>query len=269
MTQQQLAVDGIKVFIEGEGPQTVVMIHGWPDTHRLWDAQVALLRGSHRCVRFTLPGFDVARPPRPQSLAQMVALFRNIVDRVSPDQPVTLLLHDWGAIFGYQFAAQHRDRVARIIGVDVGDTNSGAYLKSLGFKAKWMIFAYQVWLAIAWLMAWKLGGSFAGLANRMTRRMASAIRCKTDPAQIGWQMNYPYHMQWTGGFRDALQFVPHCPMLYIYGKRKPFMFQSPQWLEKIAGLPGCAVHDFATGHWVMVHKPDAFNRCIAEWLAQR
>lgn len=263
MTQhQQLAVDGVKVVVDGEGPQTMVMIHGWPDTYRLWDHQVAALKSHWRCVRFTLPGFDVARPARAQSLEQMVAVFKDIVDHVSPDQPVTLLLHDWGAVFGYQFAARHPGRVARIIGVDVGDPHSSAYLQSLGAKAMWMIFAYQAWLVIAW----KLGGRFAGMGNRMTRYMARRLRCRADPALIGWQMNYPYHMQWTGGFRRVLPFVPHCPMLYIYGKRKPFMFQSPQWLEKIAALPKCEVHDFPTGHWVMVQRSDAFNRCIAHWL---
>lgn len=259
MAPQQLIVDGVEVFIEGEGPQTVVMIHGWPDTHRLWDAQVALLKGRYRCVRFTLPGFDPAQPARAASLVQMVGLFKAIVDRVSPAQPVTLLLHDWGAIFGYEFAAQHPDRVARIIGVDIGDTNSGAYLKSLTLKAKLMIVAYQVWLALAW----KLGGR---LGDRMTRFMARTLRRRDDPALIGWQMNYPYYLQWTGGYRAAARFVPQSPMLYIYGKRKPFLFHSPQWAQQLATLPGCAVREFNTGHWVMVEQPEAFNQCMGDWL---
>lgn len=260
MAAQQLIVDGVEVFIEGEGPQTVVMIHGWPDTYRLWDAQVAWLKGRYRCVRFTLPGFDTAQPARLASLVQMVDLFKAIVDRVSPGQPVTLLLHDWGAMFGYEFAAQHPDRVARIIGVDIGDTNSGAYLKSLTPKAKLMIAAYQVWLA----MAWKLGGR---LGDRMTRFMVRTLRCRTDPALIGWQMNYPYYLQWTGGYRAAARFVPQCPMLYVYGRRKPFLFHSPQWVQQLATLPGCAVREFKTGHWVMVEQPEAFNQCMGDWLA--
>ena len=34
-----MRIDGVEVFVEGVGP-AIVMIHGWPDTHRLWDAQV-------------------------------------------------------------------------------------------------------------------------------------------------------------------------------------------------------------------------------------
>jgi pimeloyl-ACP methyl ester carboxylesterase len=41
-----LQIDGIDVFVEGEGNETIAMIHGWPDTYRLWDTQVAFLQGA-------------------------------------------------------------------------------------------------------------------------------------------------------------------------------------------------------------------------------
>lgn len=262
MTQQQHNVDGVEVLVDGQGPRTLVMIHGWPDTHRLWDAQVAHLQDRYRCVRFTLPGFELGRPARCVPLDEMVALFLRIVDSVSPGQPVTLVLHDWGAVFGYQFAARHPQRVERIVGVDIGDTGSAVYLQSLPGKAKMMIFMYQIWLAAAWVV----GG---GLGNWMTRAMARALRCRADPALIGWHMNYPYFLQWTGGYRVRTRFEPHCPVLFIYGRRKPFMFHSPHWAATVAALPGGAVREFRTGHWVMVEQPEAFNRCVGDWLDGR
>ena len=30
-------VQGTEVLIEGQGIETIVCIHGWPDTHRVWD----------------------------------------------------------------------------------------------------------------------------------------------------------------------------------------------------------------------------------------
>ena len=43
--------------IEGQGEQTIVFIHGWPDTIEVWDRQVESLRDKYRCVRFPLPLF--------------------------------------------------------------------------------------------------------------------------------------------------------------------------------------------------------------------
>ncbi len=263
MTQQQIQIiDGIEVHIEGEGADTVVMIHGWPDTYRLWDAQVAALKAKYRCIRFTLPGFDVSKPARPLSVTQMMEFFRKVVDGVSPSQPVTLMLHDWGCLYGYEFVARHRDRVARVIGVDIGDHNSGALLRSLSIKQRFLVFAYQFWLALAWI----IGGAVGGW---MTRWIAGAMGCRSDPARIGAQMNYPYHVRWFGSFgsfRGMARVEPLAPMLYIYGRRKPFMFHSLRWLEKLAATPGCEAHGFATGHWVMTRAPEAFNEQVLDWL---
>ena len=61
------------VIVEGSGAESAVMIHGWPDTHRLWGAQVEALNATCRCVRFTLPGFDLAKPGRAHSLDEVLA----------------------------------------------------------------------------------------------------------------------------------------------------------------------------------------------------
>jgi pimeloyl-ACP methyl ester carboxylesterase len=127
---------------------------------------------------------------------------------------------------------------------------------------RWQVFGYQFWLALAW----KIGGS---LGNWMTRSMARTLRCRTDPASIGWQMNYPYAMRWfgsVGGLSQLAPVQPGCPMLYVYGTRKPFMFHSPEWLAWVAAQPGNKVEALPTGHWVMVQQPQAFHRCVVDWL---
>ncbi|WP_137919723.1 alpha/beta hydrolase [Hydrogenophaga sp. 2FB] len=265
----RLEIDDVDVLVEGEGPHTVVMLHGWPDTPALWDDTVAALRNGYRCVRFCLPGYDLSKPPRPMSVAAVNGLIRKIVDAVSPHEPVTLLLHDWGCLFGYEFAARHADRVARVVGVDIGDTSAGVYLRSLSGKQKRMIAGYQIWLAVAW----KLGRWLPGLANRMTRHMARKMGCRNPPEHITWQMNYPYAMGWfgeQGGLRgvarvDKLLGIS-MPALYIYGRRKPFMFHSEAWVAQLTQAPGCEVLALDTGHWVMRQKPLEFNACVRAWL---
>ena len=255
---------GLDVHVEGEGTETVVMIHGWPDTYRLWDAQVAALGQQYRCVRFTLPGYDRDKPARPTSVTEMNALFRKVVDSVSPDAPVTLMLHDWGCLYGYEFAARHRDRVSRVIGVDIGDHNSGAFFKSLTIKARLMAFAYQFWLALAWMLRDPIG-------TWMTRWIAGAMGCRSERSLMSWKMDYPYHVRWFGSygtFKGMARVEPLAPMFYAYGRRKPFMFHSPRWLEKLAAAPGCEAHGFDTGHWVMTRSPEAFNRLVLDWLAR-
>ena len=266
MNSTTTTIQGISVIEDSDDlPDTapaIVMVHGWPDTHHLWDGQVAALRSRFRCVRFTLPGFDIALPSRPTSMAQMTELIGQVVQHAGRGQPVTLLLHDWGCHFGYQYALARPETVTRLIGVDVGDTASPAFKRGLTGKAKLLIAGYQLWLTAAW----RLGGS---LGDGMTRFMARALRCKSEQGRITAQMNYPYDMHWTGsygGFRGLKPLAPTFPMLFIYGTRKPFLFHTPAWAEALAAKPGSAVLGLRTGHWVMVDQPAAFNQALLDWL---
>jgi pimeloyl-ACP methyl ester carboxylesterase len=257
-----LSIEGVEVFVQGDGPKTLVMVHGWPDTYRLWDAQVADLAAHYRCVRFTLPGYEVGQSREAVSLARMVDLLAAVTDAVSPDRPVVLLLHDWGCFFGYQFAMRYAPRVAGVIGVDIGDSLSSDYPRSLTLKAKASILAYQTWLAAAW----RLGGAMGDAMTRWTARLA---RAGATPSRIHAGMNDPYDILWTGShgsYRSAVRFDPPCPMLFIYGTRKPFLFHTPRWATALAAREGCQVRAFDTGHWVMVQQPQQFNQAVREWL---
>ena len=297
------SIDAVDVHVEGSGTEALLMVHGWPDTHRLWDSQVEHLKDRYRCIRFTLPGFDggcmpapgrfapaprghrrgpfvahgeqpswggpakVAQPRRAHSLAELVATLRQVVQRTCPGQRVTLLLHDWGCVFGYEFAMRHPELVQRIVGVDIGDAGSRAHGEALPARAKLMVFAYQAWLALAWVIG---GHVSARLGDRMTRWMARVLRCRSDPGLIGWHMNYPYFIQWSGAhgsYRRALRFEPSCPMLYLWGRKKPFQFHSARWVEALRAKPGCQALEFDTGHWLMTARPQAFNEAVAAWLA--
>lgn len=258
---QTFAVDGVEVRVEGEGAETLLLLHGWPDTLHLWEGTVAHLKDKFRCARFTWPGFAPDSGRTRMTLDEITGLVLKVVDHLCPGGKVTLVLHDWGCIFGYQFAMRHPERVARIVGVDIGDTHS--LQRVLGVREKLGIVYYQWWLALAW----RIGG---GLGDGMTRRMARMIGSRLDPAQIRWQMNWPYYVTWFGGKdalrRHAVPFKPECPMLFVYGRRKLVRFHSPDWAHALAQRPGNRVEGFDTGHWVMLQAPQRFHEIVRGWL---
>jgi pimeloyl-ACP methyl ester carboxylesterase len=256
-------IDGVEVIADGDRGPVVLMLHGWPDTRSLWDDQVAALKRRFRCVRFTLPGFEPGSPRRATSLEDMLTLVDKVVDRVSPDRPIVLLLHDWGCLYGYQYAMVRPDRIERVVGIDIGDAGSAAHVASLSAASKAMIASYQLWLAAAW----RIGGA---VGNAMTRRLARAIKAPAPADRIHAGMNYPYDIRWTGShgsFKDAQPLELACPLLFIYGRRKPFMFHSPEWEAWLAAQPGCEVIAADAGHWVMKDQPTLVNDAIARWLA--
>ena len=199
------------------------------------------------------------RPRRIYGIDEIVATFRQEVDAVSPDRPVTLL-HDWGCVFGYPFAQAHPERVEAVVGVDVGDAGSRAHLAGLGLGDKVGMAAYQLCLVLAWHLpvAW---------GDALTRRIALGLS-PGDMAKVGAQMNYPYVVQWTRGYgRDP--FVPRCQMLFVYGSRKPFMFHSAGWPETMRATPGGQALALETGHWVTHQGAADFNAALLRWLESR
>jgi pimeloyl-ACP methyl ester carboxylesterase len=257
-------IHGIDVFIEGQGEETIVMIHGWPDTYRLWDQQVEVLKSKFRCVRFTLPGFDINKPRKLYTLQDEVDIFSEIIDTVSPDKKVILMLHDWGCFFGYQYYMLNQNRVSKVIGIDVGDVGS----KDMKLPLSMVLFAagYQLWLALAW----KIGGK---TGDAMTRKMAKSFKVRADLNLIHSGMNYAYHLRWKHFFLRKPQgniiIDPACPMLFFFGRNKPTMFHSEAFVDRLNRAEGSRAIGMDTGHWIMLDNPEGVNSEILNWLEGR
>jgi pimeloyl-ACP methyl ester carboxylesterase len=58
--------DGVRLRFtdRGEGARTVVLVHGWKGSHRLWDPVIARLAETHRVVAFDLRGMGESDKPR-------------------------------------------------------------------------------------------------------------------------------------------------------------------------------------------------------------
>lgn len=256
-------IAGVNGSIEGNGEQTLVMIHGWPDTQALWQNQVAFFKNDYRCVTFTLPLFDEPQArPKVFSLEDIIDTIRQVIDYVSPDKPVILMVHDWGAIYGYQYVVRYPKKVSRLIGIDVGDAYSEEFNASLTVKDKLVIAGYQLPLVIGF----RLNGS---IGNKIARTVGKVLGAPAASQTIHANMGYPYYVAWTkakGGFKNLQSINFTCHYLFIYGTQKPTMFHSEAWLVKIRQQPNNQVSGFKTSHWVTVDKPTLFNHTVLTWL---
>lgn len=244
-------------IIEGnENGETIVFVHGWPDSAALWDDVVAALKGEYRCVRVTMPNFDGARTTRwGHGTAEIVDALVAVIREAGFGKPVTLVLHDWGCYWGH--AAHHRapELVARVAGLDV----SPHYKATLG--AVLGIVAYQGWL----LTAFGIDGSFG---DWMTRASAVVLGVPRPKHELTSWMNYPYRNVWadllSGRAKELTKgYWPTCPLLFVYGKKKPFMFHSASWIDHVRKTGGEVV-GLATGHWVM--RDATFLDVLRKWL---
>ncbi|WP_280458146.1 alpha/beta fold hydrolase [Nocardia carnea] len=81
--------------------ETVVLVHGWPDTHHLWNGVIPLLARRFHVVAYDTRGHGAStRTARVADfrLAELAADFFAVADAVSPQRPVHVLAHDWGSV---------------------------------------------------------------------------------------------------------------------------------------------------------------------------
>jgi pimeloyl-ACP methyl ester carboxylesterase len=99
----------------GHGP-AVMLLHGWPETGHEWRHVAGLLAGDHQVVVPDLRGFgSSAKPAGGYDAATMAADLAALGDHLGLHD-VTVIGHDWGAVFAYVYAASTPDQV-RALGI--------------------------------------------------------------------------------------------------------------------------------------------------------
>jgi haloalkane dehalogenase len=118
---------------QGHG-DAIVFQHGNPTSSYLWRNVMPHLEGLGRLVACDLIGMggsdklDDSGPDRYHYAEQRDYLF-GLWDALDLGDRVILVLHDWGSVLGFDWANQHRDRVAGI-----------AYLEAIAMPIDWSDF---------------------------------------------------------------------------------------------------------------------------------
>lgn len=244
-------------IVEGpEEAETLVFLQGWPDDATLWDPQIAALSDRYRCVRTTMPNFDGRRTsPSGYTTDEIIEALATMIGEVSPEEGVTLIAHDWGCYWAYRLYADHPKLIRRFAALDI------APHVEPGVGAIFGVIAYQGWLIAAFLLGGPIG-------DGMTRALARALGAPMPSAQIHSAMNYPYRNAWRdlargAGMPQTEDQWPRGPVLFVYGKKKPFPFHSPEWVEYVQ-RGGGEVVGLDCGHWVSTDP--AFQGLLETWL---
>lgn len=118
----------LEIAYEEAGPpggEPVLLLHGWPDSVRTWDAVVPALAGEgYRCLAPYLRGFGPTRfiassTPRSGQATALAQDAKDFADALGLDRFI-LVGHDWGGFAAYLVAAIWPERVKRLVVLSVG-----------------------------------------------------------------------------------------------------------------------------------------------------
>ena len=99
----------------GQGPPTAVFLHGNPTSSYLWRNVIREVAPKARCLAPDLVGMGESGP---SSSGYRFVDHRRYLDAwfeaVVGDEPVFLVIHDWGSALGFHWAHRHPERVKGI-----------------------------------------------------------------------------------------------------------------------------------------------------------
>jgi haloalkane dehalogenase len=102
----------------GTAGEPVVMVHGNPTWSFYFREVVRALEATHRCIVPDHVGCGLSDKPADDrydyTLRSRVDDLAALIERVEPQRKLHLIVHDWGGMIGFAWAAKHADRIASL-----------------------------------------------------------------------------------------------------------------------------------------------------------
>jgi haloalkane dehalogenase len=100
---------------EGPSGDPVVLVHGFPQSSRMWaPVMAALADAGRRSLAPDLYGLGDSDRDAPTTFEANLDAFARFVDELELDR-VALGVHDWGGFVGLAWACEHPDRVSALV----------------------------------------------------------------------------------------------------------------------------------------------------------
>ncbi|WP_416956789.1 alpha/beta fold hydrolase [Nocardioides sp. T5] len=112
--------DGVDLAVHETGAPdapVAVLVHGYPDTHRMWLPVAERLASRLRVVLYDTRGQGLSPTDAPDAaftLPHLAADLMAVVDDASPDGPAHVVGHDWGSVQAWEAVCEPggADRIA-------------------------------------------------------------------------------------------------------------------------------------------------------------
>lgn len=107
-TQQWVSNKGVDLYVVTEGDPdkpALVLVHGYPDNHSVWDAVTRQLVSRYFVIRYDARGAGRSTAPartRDYQLKHLAGDLESVVEAVIPGRSFHLAGHDWGSIQSWE-----------------------------------------------------------------------------------------------------------------------------------------------------------------------
>lgn len=260
-------VNDIQMHVRDEGAGVpVLLVHGFPLDHTMWDAQIAALGAACRVIAPDLRGYGqtdlgAAGDPPKVTMQQYADDLAALLDALGVDEPVVYAGFSMGGYIGWQFVKHHRGRLRALALVDTRAADDADDARKMRLK---MAGHVQEWGAdkVAEAMIPKLfAESSIEAVHPMVARTREVIGA-TNPQAIAAAQR---------GMAERPDSTPDLPgidvpVMAIVGAED--QLSKPEEVRSVVhAIPNAGMVTIpAAGHMAPVEQPDAVNLVLTEFV---
>lgn len=268
LRQELVDTNGIKLNVAtaGEG-RPVVLLHGFPDTHRTWRKQIAALTAAgYRLVMPDMRGYgasDAPGKPADYHVDRLCADVVGLLDALDIERAY-LIGHDWGSLVGWHVCMTAPERVTRFAALSVGHPNAYARAGVAQKLRAWYAALFQLpGIAEAMVGA----GDLAALKHQAVddAQLADWRANFAQPGRLTAALNYyraNRHLALARGYP-----LVTVPVMGVWSEGDPALtraqmadsaqyMEAPFRYEQIGG---------EVGHWLQLKEPRRVNRLLVDF----
>lgn len=275
----------IHAVSEGNSEATpLVLVHGYPDNHKVWDQVTQLLSQTYRVIRYDVRGAghsDKPRRTRDYRLELLATDLQAVVQALLPGQRFHLVAHDWGSIQSWESVAGGplQSQIGSFTSI------SGPCLDHIGFwirrqlsnrkadgfkklrnqlLSSWYVMLFQVpYLAET---IWKVGldqmwpdylKKYEQVAN------PELSETQQSDGQFGVKL---YRANVLPRLLRPTQKRAQCPVQLIIPTQDNYV--SPHLNERLSQwTESLVIRELAAPHWAMLTEPETVSNAIHEFVS--
>ena len=277
-TRHVISSDGVRLAVYESGPveaPAMVLVHGYPDNHTLWDEIVPLLADDFHVVTYDVRGAGASEKPserRAYRMGRLIDDLRAVLDATSPDSPVHLVGHDWGSIQSWPAVTDARlaGRIASFTSISGPSLDyAGAWMRQVHRHPRLSLrqFAHSYYIVLFQLPRLPEIAARRGIVARGVRRAGARadVPGRTDDATYGVQL---YRANMLRRIARPRPVPADIPVQLIVADQDPFA--TP---ELVVGatepwVPDLTIVPVSGGHWLVNREPEQFAELIRGFATQ-
>lgn len=273
-----MEINGVQYYVRdsGAGEESVLLLHGWPDSGNLWQHQItALLKNGYHVICPDLLGYGLSGTPTDINRYQLPNLVNDMITLLAKleVEKIHCIAHDYGAVIGWELAT-HTHKLQSFSAMSVGHLAELLKISHENLQFQWIYFlnihdlAPQIYRANNGYLLREVLRSHPQREVILENTLKPGVLENMQRLEKANSVPNYFLAALVGELPEPLPIK--VPALGIWSNQDGFLWESQmkdsgkyvstEWqYEKIT----------EAGHWFMLEQPEQTNKLLLNWLKKQ